>query len=80
MKFFLGLILTIVGFYFVWKTPKILSFFGRVDWAEKNMRLFGGTRMFYNLVGIVIILTGFAMMTGLAGGVAQSIAGFVFGV
>jgi len=48
-----------------WKSEWILNNFGRVAWAEKHLGMEGGTRLFYKLLGIVIILGGLSVMTGL---------------
>ena len=65
MKFILGIILSIVGFTLVWKTEGWFSFFGRIAWAEKYLGTEGGSRLFYKLIGILIIIVGLLLITGL---------------
>lgn len=79
MKFFLGLVFIIVGGMITWKTEGIMSFFGRIDWAEQNMHLLGGTRMFYKLLGLLVIIIGMLMVTGLGGGAAEGVLSLFVG-
>lgn len=78
MRIFLGLVAIAVGFIIVWKTEWLLSFFGRVNWAEKHLGYEGGTRLFYKLIGILVILIGIFAVTNLLGGIVLSIFGPLF--
>lgn len=60
-----GLIGIAVGCSFVIKTEWYLNFAGRVAWAEQHLGFEGGTRLFYKLLGIVIIFVAFTYLTGL---------------
>lgn len=75
-----GLVLAAIGTWIVWKTETLLRMFGRVTWAEQNMQLQGGSRMYYKLVGLVLIFIGFLMITGLARGFAMATVGKLFGL
>lgn len=58
----IGIVIAAVGAFFVIKTPIILDFFGGVDWAERHL---GGSRLFYKLLGIVLILLGLIVATNM---------------
>lgn len=54
-----------VGFLLVWKTEWLVQNFGHIDWAEQHLGSDGGTRLFWKLIGILIILIGFGTLTGI---------------
>lgn len=60
----LGIIVIIVGYLIVAKTETIFSWFGQNAFAEKVFG-FGGTRLFYKLIGIGIIFIGMFIVTNL---------------
>ncbi len=60
--FFLGLIIAAAGVFFVLKHEFMIENFGRVDWAENHLGTEGGSRLFYKLLGILIIIIGFGIM------------------
>ena len=64
MKYIIFLILIGFGFLIVWKNEKFMEFFGRVAWAEKHFGFSGGSRLFYKMFGIVIIILSAMMLTG----------------
>ena len=64
MKYIIFLTLVAFGFIMVWKNEKFMEFFGRVAWAEKNFGFYGGSRIFYKMFGIVIIILSAMMLTG----------------
>ncbi|MBI4142562.1 hypothetical protein HY480_01660 [Candidatus Uhrbacteria bacterium] len=72
MRYLIALIGIAVGFLVVWKSEWFFEQFGTVSWAELNLS--GGTRFFYKLVGLGIILASLLFMSG----VIQSILTFVF--
>jgi hypothetical protein len=65
MNIIIGLIAAVIGFLMVWKTEWIVINFGRINWAEEHLGSDGGTRIFYKLLGTLIIITGFGIITGL---------------
>ncbi|MCR4280583.1 MAG: hypothetical protein NUV82_04140 [Candidatus Komeilibacteria bacterium] len=73
MKFFIGIILIFVGFTMVWKTEGWYGFFGSVEWAERHLGTEGGSRLFYKLIGILIIFFGFLLITGLYSGFMEGL-------
>lgn len=68
-----GLIGIFVGFWMIWKTDWIVQNIGRIQWAEQNLGTEGGSRIFYKLLGLVIIIISFMIMFGLFGGIILSI-------
>lgn len=73
VRIILGFIIAAVGFVFVWKSEWFLYNIGRVDWAEQHLS--GGTRFFFKLVGIGIILIGFSIVTNLYAQILTAFAG-----
>ncbi len=73
-----GLVLVGIGFLFVWKSEALLQNIGAIAWAEDKLGSMGGTRMFYKLLGLVIIFIGFMVMTGLFGGFVLGTVGRLF--
>lgn len=63
-RILLGLLVTAVGWFMVWKTDWFISMLGFVAWAEEHLGG-GGTRLFYKLLGTLIILLGFIVVTNL---------------
>ena len=53
-----GLLISGVGFIIVWKSDFFLKNFGRVPVAEKYLGSDGGTRLFYKLLGILVMVIG----------------------
>lgn len=78
-RILLGMVITFVGFLFVWKTEAFYRMLGSVSWADRTFGG-GGTRTFYKLLGLAIIIIGVMVMTNLfemiIGGFIQSL--FVF--
>ena len=66
-NFFLGLIIAGAGASLVIYTEAIMSFTGRIDWADRWLGVYGGSRLGIKLVGIAAIIIGFLLATGLLG-------------
>ncbi|MEK7631785.1 MAG: hypothetical protein AAB445_02875 [Patescibacteria group bacterium] len=64
MKYLVGIILIGIGFVIVWKAEWLMDNMGRIDWAERHLGSDGGTRAFYKLIGVAIILLSFLLMGG----------------
>lgn len=60
----IGLGIATVGVCMVVRTVFFLDFFGSVAWAEEKFG-WGGSNLFYKLLGIVIAVLGFSVMTNL---------------
>jgi len=65
MRFLWGFLVVAAGYLIVWKRDWLLRNFGRIDWAEEHLGLQGGSRIFYQLLGIGIIFIGLSIMTGI---------------
>jgi len=76
-NFFLGLIITAIGFIFVWRTDWPLSLIGPTAFGQKWFM--GGSRTFYKLLGIIICVLGLLTMVGLIDNVMNGLAGFLVG-
>lgn len=57
----------------VWKADWIVNNFGRVNWAEKYLGYDGGSRLFWKLMGIVVIFLSMLYMFGFIGGLIDLI-------
>ena len=75
MKYLVGIILIGVGFIIIWKSDWLMENIGRIDWAEQHLGMDGGTRLFYKLIGVAIIIIAFLLMSGsLASGLKKTLA------
>jgi hypothetical protein len=70
-----GSILIGIGLLFVMKTEWFMQNIGRIEWAEAKL---GDSRLFYKLLGIVIIFFGLMAITGLLGGFVMGSVGRLF--
>jgi len=75
MRYLIGLIVVALGAVLIIKTEWALAMFGRVDWAEQHLGTEGGTRIFFKLIGILLILGAFMALTG----ILESIFSGIFG-
>ncbi len=75
--FFIGVLIIIIGFMVTWKSEWIFRNFGRVDWAEKHLSMEGGTRLFYRLIGLLIIIIGLLVISGIWSDILSGVAGFL---
>ena len=73
-----GLLITGAGAAIVIYTESVFSFFGSIDWAESWIPFYGGSRMGYKLLGVLLIIIGLLMMTGLLGSVVMWLFGGLF--
>ncbi|KKR08563.1 MAG: hypothetical protein UT32_C0001G0083 [Parcubacteria group bacterium GW2011_GWC2_39_14] len=73
-RIILGLILCVVGYFFVWKPLTFLDLIGPIPFAEK---WFGNSVSFYKFVGVFIIMIGFLAITNLHGRVLEWLVGFI---
>lgn len=78
MRFFIGFLLVIVGFWLAWKTESIVGFTGYSEWAEQHLGAEGGTRLMYKLIGISFIFLGMLAVTGLYRGFLEGTVGALF--
>lgn len=69
MRIIIGIIATIVGGIVTWKADWIVNNFGRVEFAEKYLGAEGGSRLFWKLMGIAIVVIGWLYMVGATEGI-----------
>lgn len=74
-----GFALVGFGVFLVIKSEWMLQNFGAVAWAEENLGYDGGTRLFYKLLGVLCCFIGLAIVFGLFGGTASSLAPYFGG-
>jgi hypothetical protein len=77
-RIILGLIITAIGFLFVWKTPWLVNNFGRIPWFEAKLSSFGGSWTAYKLFGIIMIIVGLLIATNLYQQAATAILSPIF--
>ncbi len=75
----LGIIFCVVGALITLKAEWILKEFGRTEFAEKYFPFEGGSRFFYKLIGIIIIIAGFLTIGGIHFAILNWIAKTLFG-
>lgn len=56
MRFWVGIILAVVGLIGVFRPDWIISMFGRNRWAESTMIGSSGSRGLYKFLGIIVFL------------------------
>ena len=78
MKYFVALIVVLIGCAMVIKTEWFLENFGRSDWAEEKLGG-GGTRLMYKLLGLLAIVLAVLGVTGAIGEIIISVFGSLFG-
>ena len=74
-QFFLGLIITGVGFIFVWRTQWVQSFVGYSAFGEK---LLGSSRLLYKIIGGIVCFLGLMTTVGLIDEFLNWLVGFLF--
>lgn len=78
LRIILGTLGLAIGFLIVWKSEWILQNFGTVAWAEAKLGTSGGSRFFYKLIGLSIIIISILYLTGLIEGVILAIFSRLF--
>ena len=63
LRILLGLGIAGVGTWIVLKTEWLMANFGANRWAEQHLGTEGGSRIFYKLIGVALIIIGFAITT-----------------
>lgn len=74
----IGILLLISGTVFVWKTEWFFANIGRINFFEEKMGV-GSSRFGYKLIGILLILVGTFVITGLWGKMFLGVFGKYFG-
>jgi len=60
----LGIIMMIVGAFFLIKTEWLMDNFGRIEWFEDKLGSSGGSRLGYKLLGALVVFLGIIFATG----------------
>jgi len=70
----LGLVVMVIGFCLVRYSEKVLEWFGRVDFAEDKLGA-GGSRLFYKLIGVLVVFIGIFIATNIMSDILGGFAG-----
>ncbi len=73
MKYFISLIVIAVGAILVIKSDWFVANFGTIGWAEAHLGSEGGTRAFYKILGVLIIIGTFVALTGALGAALRGV-------
>ena len=68
----------VAGFIITWRSEWFYRNFGTIAWAEENLGTSGGSRIFYKLFGVILLVTSVLGLTGLLGGLVFGIFGGLF--
>ncbi len=63
-RIIVGVLIDLVGLFFIFRSETLLDFLGPIDMIDAKLGG-GGTRLFYKIVGTVIVIAGFLYMTNL---------------
>lgn len=80
MRIIVGLLGAAIGALIVIKSEWFYRNFGSIRWAEEHLGAEGGSRLFYQLLGIAIILLSFLYLTGMIEGLFLGIFGKLFNI
>ncbi|HBY73099.1 MAG TPA: hypothetical protein DEG44_00200 [Candidatus Kerfeldbacteria bacterium] len=64
VRFLIGIGLIALGAFMLIKSDLLMSWFGRITWAEEKLGAEGGTRIFYKIAGMGLIVLAFLIMSG----------------
>lgn len=78
-RIFLGLLITIAGALITIKADVVYRAVGPIPTAEKFLGTEGGSRLAYKLIGIILAILGFMIMTNLISGVLEWLVQSLFG-
>jgi len=74
----IGTLMIIAGIIFVWKTEWFISNFGRISFFEEKMG-YGSSRFGYKLIGLIFIVLGSLVVSGLWESAFMGLFGRFFG-
>lgn len=78
MGIIVGIVMAVIGTLMCIFNEKMLAAFGRIPSFEEHFRFEGGSRFFYLLLGLILIVIGFMLIFGLFEALALSILGPIF--
>lgn len=73
-----GLIIVVVGTIIVLKSEWIYQNVGPIPWAEAHLHTEGGSRVLYKIIGIVVVVIGFMIITNLMSKLLTAVLGKLF--
>ena len=77
LRILIGVGICVVGYLLAAKTQWWLDILGPVAWAERTFAS-GGSRTFYKLLGTLIIVIGFIVITDLFDSIVGGLANMIF--
>ncbi len=78
VRILIGLGITVMGSFMVYKTHVVLSMIGPIAWAERNLGS-GGSRTFFKFFGIGVALLGLIIVTNLWDQLVGGTVRWIFG-
>lgn len=75
MKYFFSFLAIIAGFFIVKYSNGIVDNFGHSEWADHYLGTYGGTRLMWKLIGVIIIIGALLTISGLGESLLISIFG-----
>jgi hypothetical protein len=75
MTYFFSLLAIVLGFLLVRYSNALVENLGHSDWAEHYLGTYGGSRLMWKLIGIIIIIGSFLAISGLGQSLILSIFG-----
>lgn len=79
MRFLLGILGIGFGILVTLKSEWFLHNVGRIASVEKYLGTFGGSRLFYQILGVLIVAISTLYMVGALGSILEAIVGGLFG-
>ncbi|NQV00272.1 MAG: hypothetical protein HQ538_06035 [Parcubacteria group bacterium] len=79
MQYVFGLLGIGFGILMTLKSEWFLNIVGRIASIEKYLGTFGGSRLFYQMLGVFIVALSTLYMVGALGGILEAIIGGIFG-
>lgn len=80
MRYIVSIIGVALGALIVIKSEKLFQALGPVNWAEQHLGAEGGSRLFYKLLGLAVILLSLFYMSGILQSIGLAIFGRLFGL
>lgn len=78
MRYFIGIVMSVVGLLLILKTEWFIQNFGTSAWAEEHLGYNGGTRLMYKVIGLILIFFGFMAITNLLNDFLLGTVGKIF--
>ena len=79
MRFVVGILGIAFGILMTLRSSWFLNTVGRIATIEKYLGTFGGSRLFYQILGVLIVAISTLYMVGALSGILEAIIGGLFG-